>query len=467
MKKLKTKLVYLIILSQLGLFFAPMVPVKAADFDPSFIVSNNDLEDYQSMNLNEIQTFLSSANSFMTNYMTTDIDGGTRFASEIIFNAANKNKINPKWILVTLQKEQSLVGSSTPSQDQLDWAMGYGVCDSCAKDDLGIQKFRGFANQIDKATSRLRYYLTFPEKFNFFAGQTFQIDNQAITIKNQATALLYNYTPHIHGNFNFWKLWSRWFAKAYPDGSLVQAEGEKGVWLIQNGLRRAINSKAVLKSLYGAQAVVSVSPSDLDNFSIGAQIKYPNHTLAKAENGDLFLLVNNEKRKITSKEAFRRLGYNPQEAEDLTVDELATYADGRDITAESSYDIGKLIQDSKSGGVYFVEQGFKYPIISKDIIKTNFPKEKIIKLKPAALEKFITGQKVKLNDGTLVRAKDSKTVFVISNGQRRPIANEKTFQQLGYDKKNVLVTSQSVLELHAIGDPIDIVVSNVSLTGQK
>jgi hypothetical protein len=178
-------------------------------------------------------------------------------------------------------------------------------------------------------------------------------------------------------------------------------------------------------------------------------------------------LVNTERRKVVGNEAFKQLGYNPMEVEDISAEDLGTYAEGRDITSDSNYAIGQLIQDSKSGGVYFVEQGFKYPIVSKDILKVNFPKAKITKQKTEVLSKFLTGQKVKLTDGTLVRDKKSKEVFVISNGQRRPIANEKTFKQLGYQTKDVLVTTDEVVKLHPLGDPIDLQVGSVGISSSS
>lgn len=440
-------------------------PVKAYEFDPSFILSNDDINDGQSMDLNEIQSFLSQQDSFLANYITQDVDGINRFASEIIFNATRANSINPKWILVTLQKEQSLVNSTSPSQGQLDWAMGYAVCDDCSKDDPGIQKFKGFAKQVDRAAARIRYYQDNPSKFNFTAGMTAVIDDVLVNIKNMATAVLYNYTPHIHGNQNFWKIWTRWFAQDYPDGSLVQAEGEKVIWLIENGTRRAFTSKAALKSYFGNRKALQISPADLAHYNLGVSIKYSNYSLVRDSQGSIYLLVDSARRKIVSQEAFRSLGYNPDEVEDISDEDLLTYSEGRDITADAKYALGRLLQDSKTGGVYYVDETFKYPIVSKDILKASYPNLKITKATTLQLDKYLTSQKVRFKDGTLIKNKKTNEVYVVSNGMLRWIANEKSFNQLGYSFKDIISTSTEAIALHTIGDPIDTTLnSNVSVT---
>lgn len=430
-------------------------PAKAYEFDPSFILSNEDINDGQSMDLNEIQSFLSQQDSFLSSYITEDIDGLNRFASEIVYNAAIKNNINPKWILVTLQKEQSLINSANPSQGQLDWAMGYAVCDDCSKDDPAIQKFKGFAKQIDRAAARVRYYQDNPERFNFKAGISAVIDNVLVSIKNMATAVLYNYTPHIHGNQNFWKIWTRWFAKDYPDGSLVQAEGDQIVWLIEGGKRRAFSSKAALKSYFGSRSALKVSPADLAHYDLGIAIKYPNYSLVKDTQGVIYLLADNHRRKITSPEAFRSLGYNPEEVEDITDEDLTAYAEGREITADAKYALGRLLQDPKTGGIYYVDETFKYPLVSKEILKVNYPTLKITKAKTGELDNYLTAQKIRFRDGTLVMSKKDNVVYVISNGSLRWISNEKSFEQLGYKFKDIIVTSPEALAIHPIGEIID------------
>ena len=57
-------------------------------------------------------------------------------------------------------------------------------------------------------------------------------------------------------------------------------------------------------------------------------------------------------------------------------------------------------------------------------------------------------------DGELVKSDKDSVVYVISNGQRLPIADEKTFTELGYKWNNIITTTNQILGLHPIGNEL-------------
>ncbi|MFA5188335.1 MAG: hypothetical protein WC460_03165 [Patescibacteria group bacterium] len=456
------------ILLFLSLLLSPILavnPALAFDFDPNDIISDGDLQDYSTMDMNAIQDFLNNQKGILKTYNTNDNFGITRSAAEIIYNAAQTYKINPKWILATLQKEQSLVTNPTPKQRDLDWAMGYAVCDSCSTDDPQIAMFKGFGTQVDRATYRIRYYYDHPNEFNYKIGQQCTIDGQNVSPYSQATANLYIYTPHLKGNYNFWNIWNRWFSKIYPDGTLIQQTGSDKVWLIAGGKRREFWSKSALASRFGTNRITEVSKNDLQRYEIGYPIKYANYSLLKSPAGKIYLIVNNEKKEIESAEVFREIGYNEDEVIEVTDEELSYYADGRQITLNSLYPQGALLQDKNTGGVYYVEDGIKYPIWSKEILAINYNKSyKVTKVSPEELDKYVTAANgVKLRDGTLVKLPAENKVYVISNGQRRWISNENTFNQLGYTWSEVITVNDKVFSLHPQGEDLDLLVGNTKI----
>lgn len=452
-------------LTILNLFVFAIFPVfpqesaSAMEFEPNDIISDGELQDYSTMDLAAIQEFLNNQNGILDNFQSADNLGIARLAAEIIFNASQTYKINPKWILATLQKEQSLVTNPSPSQKNIDWAMGYAVCDSCSTDDPALAMFRGFGMQVDRATYRIRYYYEHPDEFNFKMGKLSSVDGSDVLPFNQATANLFNYTPHLHGNYNFWNIWNRWFAKIYPDGTLVQQEGVDEVWLIANGLRRKFWSKSALLSRFSDSKIIKVSRNDLQRYEIGYPIKYPNYSLLKSPAGTIYLIVNNEKKEIESAEVFRAIGYNEDEVIDVTDEELSYYDEGRKITLNSLYPQGALLQDKKTGGVFYVEDGIKYPIWAKEVLAINYKKNyKIIKVSSDELDKYVTAANgVKLRDGTVIKLKEDPKVYIISNGQARWIANEITFNQLGYNWRDIVTVNDKVFNLHPLGDDLDLV----------
>jgi len=48
---------------------------------------------------------------------------------------------------------------------------------------------------------------------------------------------------------------------------------------------------------------------------------------------------------------------------------LAGYKYGADITVETIYPTGALLQDNQTGGVYYIKDTIKQPIYSREIMK--------------------------------------------------------------------------------------------------
>ena len=184
------------------------ITAKTVEFDPNFIISDEELQNWESMNLSDIQAFLESKESYLQDYKTKNWEGVTKKASSMIYEAAKENEINPKYLLVKLQKEQSLVLNSNPSQKQLDWATGYGISDDNKTTDIEVQKYKGFGVQVDRAAGIMRWYYDNYKKIDWIKRQDkiYIIDGEVIIPKSNATGFLYTYTPHIHGNKNHYFL---------------------------------------------------------------------------------------------------------------------------------------------------------------------------------------------------------------------------------------------------------------------
>jgi len=176
--------------------------------------------------------------------------------SAIIFKVQVACGVSAKVLLVTLQKEQSLVSggvSQAPSAARIGRAMGYacpdntgGTCDA---------RYYGIYNQLYSAAWQFKRYSTPDLWGNYHPGpETIAYSPnaacgaRAVTIRNNATAALYNYTPYTpnaaalanlygtaacgaYGNRNFWVFYSQWFGDptdstaAYDMGTLYQANG--------------------------------------------------------------------------------------------------------------------------------------------------------------------------------------------------------------------------------------------------
>jgi len=436
----------------IALSFSTIILPVLAEFDPNFIISDAELTNDRSMTVEQVQQFLEHKNSALATY----IDPNTKWTASYTIDFFSRfHDINPKYSLVLLQKEQSLIEDQSPSQGQLDWATGYGICDNCSKTDPKVQKYKGFFNQIDYAVSATRFYLDNPDKFKYQTGEKYDIDDQTITIGNDATRALYIYTPHIHGNELFYNIWQKWFAVSYLDGTLLQNDQDGGIYLIRDGKKHPFLSKSAYISRYNSfDRVIPATPSDLENYPTGAPIEYPNYSLLQIPTGGIYLLDDDTLRPITSKQVFKLIGFNPEEIIPVSSNDIFPYKIGRPITEKDAYPTGALLQDNTSGGVYYVEYGQKAPIISRDLIDLYYKDKKIIAISPTELEQYQKIEPIKLKDGELAVSKTNPTVYFISSGQKYPFASEADFLSLGYKFSNVITVDNKVLELHPTGADI-------------
>lgn len=193
-----------------------------AAFNPSSLISDGTFVSTSSMDTGAIQRFLQSNNSYLK-----DFSENGRSAAQIIYDAArganeaagsingitintSTGTVNPQVILVTLQKEQSLISRTTRDDNALRKAMGYGCPDSGGCN----VRYAGFTKQVENAAWQLRYNFERAQGRGFAdyqVGQTFSFDDWNGThtgrFGNRATASLYRYTPHVYnGNYNFWNL---------------------------------------------------------------------------------------------------------------------------------------------------------------------------------------------------------------------------------------------------------------------
>jgi len=433
-------------------------------FDPEYIISDHDLTNYQTMTINEIQTFLNEKEGALANYSTVDIDGKMKTAAKIIYRASQEHKINPQHLLTLLQREKSLITKTSPSNNDYNWATGF----SCYDYRNPVSRFRGFSTQVDRAAWRFRYYLDNPWQFQFKVGAKgktlvdwpdkwlVNIHGRYIVAKNAATAGLYTYAPHLYDNWLFWTIWQNWFGnedQKFTDGTLLRIKDEPGVWLIQNDQRRPFYSENVFLLSYKFKNVKVVEKNDLIDYPIGPAMTFPNYSLVKSSLGEIFMLINNKKRPISEK-MFRNIGFHPDEIIKVDENDLNTYEQGTPIL--SPYPNGALLQDNETKAVYYVKENIKYPIIDISILNANFPYSHILKVNPQELSEFIMGDQIKFRDGTLIKTFESPSVYVISQQKRLPIPSAEVFETIGYQWDSIIEVDEFFLNMHDLGEVLKI-----------
>jgi LysM repeat protein len=232
-----------------------MLPLGSA-FDPGNLISDAEFFRSGSMTAEAIQTFLEQRNPdcrdgfvCMKDFRETTFSrdatvlcnayagAENETAAQIIAKVSAACGVSAEALLVLIQKEQSLVTLTAPSQIRFERATGYACPDTAPCN----AQFFGFYNQVYNAAKQFKRYSNPPGTSRFFTwfpvGRTSQVrlhPNAAcgttpVTMQNQATAGLHYYTPYTpntiavvnlaavgdscssYGNRNFWRIYNYWF----------------------------------------------------------------------------------------------------------------------------------------------------------------------------------------------------------------------------------------------------------------
>lgn len=281
------------------------------DFDPGNIISDAVFFDGYAMTEPQIQAFLntkgancvSGEQACIKNYRTTSAaksadsqcsgyaGGQNQSAAQVIAGVAASCGVNPRVLLVLLEKEQSLVTRTRPTTRSYQAATGFGCPDTAPCD----AQYYGLFNQLYLAARQYQIYATNPTRYNHVAGRVNNIlfspnascGSSPVFIANQATAGLYNYTPYqpnaaalanmygtgnscsSYGNRNFWRLFTDWFGSPQASSRLMRSEANATVYLVTDTAKHPIGSMELMSAYSPLGAVSFVSQQYLDRIATG------------------------------------------------------------------------------------------------------------------------------------------------------------------------------------------------------
>lgn len=167
--------------------------------DFSMLITDAEFRDVSITQL-DIQKFLEKRGSVLKD----PIDG--KLPSQVIYDISKKNGVNPILVIVTLQKEQSLITLKTATKEKLNKAMGCGCPDTGPCDP----KYYGFENQVKCGVESvyIRHFNaglknSYPFEFkginyNGKCPKNSNTGQSSIAVQNAATYALYKYTPHTY-----------------------------------------------------------------------------------------------------------------------------------------------------------------------------------------------------------------------------------------------------------------------------
>lgn len=468
--KAKTKKIFVGILLTLALPLQALAQVDPA-FNPNKIVDDAVFPDIQTFGGPQgIQKFLEIKNSvladtslaFLTKLKEPDsvtlkqnLDdprpnlGRLRTAAELIWDASRQSGLNPQVILVTLNKEQGLITSANgysggKLQKALDRAMGFDCPDGTGCGDL----FPGFYYQLfgnyDSDGNRyLGAAKSLIKSFNVPGGRGPQVggvaakvgdsvtvDNtqgepynapaqQLVTLANRATAALYRYTPHVfNGNYNFWRYYNGWFK--YPNGTLFGVNGGMDVYIIQDGTKQLVPSFVAQARSLDLSKKIILSPTESDSYPTDKVFAPADNTIIKtAEDGKTYIFLSGIKHPVSVFVLSQR-GLASAAVLPVALKDAALYDTGSVLPPKD----GTIIKGKTAAAVYLVDGGKVKLFSAFTFAQRKISLKQIVPVPDDEIATYENAGLVPPKDGSLVKAKNSTTVFLVENGLKRPLTPE-------------------------------------------
>ena len=403
---------------------APAKALSGSSFDPGLIIGDSVFYDFGATDAQSLQAFMDQqvpnckstlprnpnpGDFTCLRYYRTDIPAMAADPSRCDAIAATPNQtvaqmlviigracnINPRVLLVTLQKEQGLVTSTNPywpdssggpsttkPQDyRYQIAMGFNCPDSAPCSTFG------FFYQVYKAASQFHWYGNPAGSFTYLkVGKDVSVAYQAnkascgrrtFTLKSQATAALYYYTPYTpnqaalsnlygsgdscsaYGNRNFWRYYWDWFGSPVGGGFLLQSSSS-AVYLITpdpasgNYVKHRVGDPALVKAYAPLGPIGQISQDYLDSFATSSDM----NRLVKSATGGYYFVDGGRKYVVSSCDQATNYGLNCATAVQLSANQLNALP--------SSGTVSALVPDAagqSAGATYLITAGVKHEIL--------------------------------------------------------------------------------------------------------
>lgn len=435
----------------------PAVALSGSMFDPGLIVSDSVFYDFGTMSVDDIQRFLNSKVA-----VCKDSDGGPaclkdyrmdtqakvgesgrcdpleaktdQSAAQIIHDVAVACKINPKVLLVILQKEQGLVQAANPTEYMYRAALGYGCPDSkpeiCGKGST----ITGLFNQLYRGAGQLQWYGDPRGSFTYLKVGTevsvryYPDDNRSVKcgsktflLKSQATAALYYYTPYTpneaalknlygsgdncsaYGNRNFWRFYSDWFGSPIAGGFLVKTQ-DSDPYLIVDEKKFHISDSATVAAFGPLGPLGTVSQPYFDSFTDAGEIG----VIVKSSSNQKYLVAGGKRYSINSCNLAADFGVACADAVQLTVSQLNMLPLAGPLT--------RLIKGTGDDR-YFVDEGVIHEILddaSVDAAELELPAQSLVEV--GQLQGLTWGNPI-ATDGTLLLNRSTSKFGLYVTGQ--------------------------------------------------
>lgn len=431
-----------------GLGTPPAQAAEASQFSPGNIVSDSVFYNSESMSVAQVQAFLDQRGAncvageqpclkdIRTDSRTWAAETGLcrgytgraqESAAAIIVGVAQSCGINPRVLLVLLEKEQALVGRTRPTNRAYQIAAGFGCPDNAPCN----AEYYGFFNQVYRAARQFQIYRSNPARYGYQAGRSNYIQwnpNAAcggtnVHIDNQATAALYIYTPYqpnaaamrnlygtgdscsSYGNRNFWRLFTDWFGDPRHESTFVRTSSDATVWLVNGSTRHRVTSLETLSSYSRLGGVAVVSASYLGQLAAGPDL---GNVVLDQSTGNVLFVNSNIGLRMTSCTQVADFGASCASLPALSASQVRNLYAGPTMT--NGY-------ESTDGRRWYVAGGVRREVFDTAALSASSLPTSSVRLTFSGIAGLPLGAPV-LRDGVVIAERGTQTAWIWTDGRR-------------------------------------------------
>jgi len=247
----------------------------------------------------------------------------------------------------------------------------------------------------------------------------------------------------------------------YPNGTLLKSVDSNDVWYIQANKRSLVNGLIAFESRFEYSDIILLpSNSQIELYQIGETVSIAPGTLLKERNSSKVyrFSANGGLQEFDSYSTLLKRGYNVLDITEVEPGELSGYSFESFISNPKALYTGDLVKLSGRNTVYYVDQSVLRPIFSWEVFEERlFRHGMIMTVSNEVFNTFSIGPVIYHPDGTLIKGPTSTSVYVISDGARRPIRSWVDFNGMFYDWRNILTVSNTVLSNIPVGRMVQLV----------
>jgi subtilisin family serine protease len=237
----------------------------------------------------------------------------------------------------------------------------------------------------------------------------------------------------------------------HPDGTLIQASGDSKVYFIENGERRHVTSRQILESQrFVWDDIKKAVPQDM-SMPTGTRLGFREGTLVQGSSDRVYIIdqdgAQQTKRHVTSASVLRNLGFSLAEVVKVA-DASLPVANGPSFSSATRHPDGTFIQASGDSRVYFIENGERRHVTSRQVIESYGFNLSMVKTATTGDNNLPRAAALSFREGTLVQGSTDRIYVINYNGstvEKRHITSRLAFDLLGFKWDDILKVSDGQL----------------------